>query len=179
MTATTFMNMPSALRGMLDAFVSSWMRWAAAQAEQGPSPQCTSSTDTFTTMPLASPNFSELPPFQLLDPGVLNASIPAFFIGRAKDGFWVARDAKGQNGGIFLLESSALAFARRHCAPSGCATIFLSERFELDLENQGNPLIVCLRPLKRLATQAWLRVADLAGKIAEAAERRFRDFHAP
>lgn len=118
-------------------------------------------------------------PFLPLDPAVLNASIPAFFIGRDKDGLWLARDAKGKTGGIFLLESSALAFARRHCAPSGCATIFPSERFELDLENQGNPLIVYLRPLKRLATQAWLRVADLAGKIAEAAERRFGDFHAP
>ena len=178
MTAITFMNMPSALRGMLDAFVSSWMRHAAAKAEQGPSPHCTPSTDTFIAMPHASPNFSEPPPFQLPDPGVLNASIPAFFIGCDKDGFWLARDAKGKTGGIFLLESSALAFARRHCAPSGCATIFPSERFELDLENQGNPLIVYLRPLKRLATQAWLRVADLAGKIAEAAERRFRDFQA-
>lgn len=178
MTAITFMNMPSALRGMLDASVSSRMRQAAAQAEQGPSPQCTPSTDTFVAMPLASPNFSEPPPFQPPDPGVLNASIPAFFIGRDKDGFWLARDAKGKTGGIFLLESSALAFARRHCARSGCATIFPSERFELDLENQGNPLIVYLRPLKRLATRAWLRVAGLAGKIAEAAKRRFRDFHA-
>ena len=177
MTAITFMNMPSALRGMLDTFVSSWMRQAAAQAEQGPSPQCTPSTDTFIAMPLAHPNFSEPPPFQLPDPGVLNASIPAFFIGRDNDGFWLARDAKGKTGGIFLLETSALAFAR-HCVPSGCATIFPSERFELDLENQGNPLIVYLRPLKRLATQAWLRVADLAGKIAGAAERRFKGFHA-
>src|ERR1019366_118385 len=86
-------------------------------------------------------------PFQPLDPGIVNASIPAFFIGRNKEGFWLARDVKGQIGGIFLLEGSALAFARRNSRPSGCATIFPSERFELDLENQGNPLIAYLRPL--------------------------------
>jgi hypothetical protein len=111
-------------------------------------------------MPLTYPNFTEpqapkratVPtPFQPLDPSVLNASIPAFFIGRDKDGFWQARDSKGKTGGIFLLESSALAFARRHCWPSGCATIFPSEPFELDVANQGNPLIPFLRPLMRLA----------------------------
>jgi hypothetical protein len=51
--------------------------------------------------------------------------------------------------------------------------IFPSERFELDLENQGNPLIAYLRPLMRLAVNA----GAAAGKIAEAVERRFRDFH--
>lgn len=111
-------------------------------------------------------------PFRHLDPDILNEAIPAFFIGRNKEGFWLARDVKGQVGGIFLFESSALSFARRHCWPSGCATIFPSERFELDLENQGNPLFVYLRPLKRLATQAWLRMTALTGKIAEAIERR-------
>jgi hypothetical protein len=98
-------------------------------------------------------------PFQPLDPGILNASIPAFFIGRNKEGFWIARDVKGQIGGIFLLESSALAFARRNSRPSGCAMIFPSERFELDLENQGNPLIAYLRPLMRLAVNAGRRPA--------------------
>ena len=52
--------------------------------------------------------------FRPLDPDIVNEAIPAFFIGRNKEGFWVARDAKGQIGGIFLLENSALSFARRH-----------------------------------------------------------------
>jgi hypothetical protein len=52
--------------------------------------------------------------FQPLDPGIVSAAIPAFFIGRNKQGFWVARDAKGKFGGIFLLKDSALSFARRH-----------------------------------------------------------------
>jgi len=34
--------------------------------------------------------------FQPLDPGIVNGAIPAFFIGRNKEGFWIARDAKGQ-----------------------------------------------------------------------------------
>ena len=118
-------------------------------------------------------------PFQPLDPGIVNASIPAFFIGRNREGFWLARDVKGRIGGIFLLESSALAFARRNSRPSGCATIFPSERFELDLENQGNPLIAYLRPLLRPAIRGRRRMAALIGNTMEAIERRFRHFHVP
>jgi hypothetical protein len=117
--------------------------------------------------------------FQPLEPGIVNASIPAFFIGRNQEGFWLARDVKGQIGGIFLLESSALAFARRNSRPSGCATIFPSERFELDLENRGNPLIAYLRPLLRLAIRGRRRMAVVTGDIVEAVERRFRDLHVP
>jgi hypothetical protein len=87
--------------------------------------------------------------FQPLDPGILNAAIPAFYIGRDADGFWLARDARGESGGAFLLKNSALAFAKRMSRPTGCATIFLYERFELDLENQGNPLLPYLRTIKR------------------------------
>lgn len=128
-----------------------------------------------------APDRSTLPatPFQPLDPGIVNASIPAFFIGRNREGFWLARDAKGQIGGIFLLESSAPAFARRNSRPSGCVTIFPPERFELDLENQGNPLITCLRQLMRVAMRGRRRMAVVTGKIAEAVERRFRHFHVP
>ena len=112
-----------------------------------------------TTVPLTYPGFSRQPParqsalpapFQPLDPGVVDASIPAFYVGRNRDGFWLARDAKGENGGAFLFKASALAFARRASRPHPCATILLSERFELDVENKGNPLISYLRPLLRL-----------------------------
>jgi hypothetical protein len=114
-------------------------------------------------MPLTSPGVSKsqiVAPstqpncFQPLDPGVVSTSIPAFFIGRNRDGFWVARDARGENGGIFLFKSSALAFARRAAGPFGCATVFPSERFELDVENQGNPLIGYFKPLLRILTSA-------------------------
>jgi hypothetical protein len=90
--------------------------------------------------------------FQPIDSNVVNASIPTFFVGRNRDGFWVARDAKGEHGGIFLFRSSALAFARRAAGPFGCATVFPSEQFELDVENQGNPLVDYLKPLLWLLT---------------------------
>lgn len=86
-----------------------------------------------------------------LDAGIVSEAIPAFFIGRNKDGFWVARDAKGRIGGIFLLEASAVSFARTQSGPGGCATIYPNERLELDLENSGNPLAPCFRSLMRLA----------------------------
>ena len=118
---------------------------------------------TMTTMPLTYPGFSRpqpaglptLPtPFQPLDPTVVSAAIPTFFIGRNRDGFWLARDVSGENGGVFLLKCSAMAFARRASRPLGCATVFLPERFELDVENRGNPLVSYLKPLLRLVSVA-------------------------
>jgi hypothetical protein len=103
--------------------------------------------------------------FQPLDPAIVNETIPAFFIGRNKEGFWVARDVNGQIGGIFLLEHSALWFAKRNSEPAGCATIFPSERFELDLENSGNPLASCLAPLMHLATRIRQQVTTFIGKM--------------
>lgn len=110
--------------------------------------------------PLASKPATSPACFQPLDAGIINASIPAFFVGRNRDGFWLARDAKGENGGIFLFRSSALAFARRASGQAGCATIFPSERFELDVENQGNPLVDYLKPLLRLMTVAYKDATD-------------------
>ena len=112
--------------------------------------------------PTASPTC-----FQPLDPGVVNASIPTFSVGRNRDGFWLARDARGENGGIFLFKSSALAFVRRASGQTGCATIFPSERFELDVENQGNPLIDYLVLLLRLAMTGWRRTVAVTGRIAK------------
>jgi hypothetical protein len=86
-----------------------------------------------------------------LIPASSTKAIPAFFIGRNMEGFWVARDAKGQIGGIFLLENSAVSFARKNSGPGGCATIFPSERIELDLDNKGNPLVAQLGWLRQLA----------------------------
>jgi hypothetical protein len=85
-------------------------------------------------------------PFQSLDTSIVSDNIPTFFIGRNKEGFWVARDVKGKIGGIFLFESSALSFARRKSRRTGCATIYQSETFELDLKNRGNPFIAYLAP---------------------------------
>jgi len=111
--------------------------------------------------------------FQPLDPGVVSEAIPAFFIGRNKEGFWVARDVKGRIGGIFLLENSALSFAKSQSQPGGCATIFPSHRFELDLKNSGNPLASQLGSLMRLRRRA----AAFIGKVTEALKRRLEDLH--
>jgi len=83
-------------------------------------------------------------PFQPLDPDIVSESIPAFFIGRNKVGFWVARESRGRIGGLFLFKSSAVDFAKATSEPSHCALIFPSETFELDIDNHGNPVIAQL-----------------------------------
>jgi hypothetical protein len=115
--------------------------------------------------------------FRPLDPGIVSEAIPAFFIGRNKEGFWVARDAKGRIGGLFLLENSALSFARKCSWPGGCVTIFPSEKIELDLANSGNPLIAQIEPLRRLALRLRLRIAGFTGNLTETVKRRLRNFH--
>ena len=91
------------------------------------------------------------------DPCILNEAIPLFYIGQNLDGVWVALDTNGQIGGIFLRKQSALSFANRNADPWGCATMHLSERFELDIGNKGNLLIAHLattkRVLRRLVTK--------------------------
>jgi hypothetical protein len=75
------------------------------------------------------------------DSGVLSESIPLFFIARNRAGLWVACEAQGRTGGIFLFKRSAVRFAERTSRPRGCATMFLADHFELDVENRGNQLI--------------------------------------
>lgn len=115
--------------------------------------------------------------FQPLDPGIVNGAIPAFFIGRNKEGFWVARDVNGQIGGIFLLKTSALSFARKNSRPAGCATIFPSGSFELDLENKGNRFVMHFASWMRLARRFRRQIAGFIGKTAESIKGRVKDFH--
>jgi hypothetical protein len=117
--------------------------------------------------------------FQPLEPGIVNEAIPAFFIGRNKEGLWVARDVNGKIGGIFLFENSALSFARRNSRPAGCATIFPSERFELDLENSGNPLVGYLGSVRRLAGRSRRRTTAFIAKVTKAAKSRLAGVRAP
>ncbi|HEX4158843.1 MAG TPA: hypothetical protein VHY79_10230, partial [Rhizomicrobium sp.] len=67
---------------------------------------------------------------------------------RNRAGFWVARDTDGKFGGLFWRKSSALRFAKTNAGPTGCAALFPRARFELDLENQGNPLVAGLGAAK-------------------------------
>ncbi|OKO81400.1 hypothetical protein AC629_25375 [Bradyrhizobium sp. NAS80.1] len=93
-----------------------------------------------------------------LDPDVVSAAIPAFFIGRNSAGLWVAREANGRVGGLFLFKSSAIDFANRQSAPARCALVFPAETFELDVENRGNPLIVLAEGARRLLARVVIRL---------------------
>jgi len=115
--------------------------------------------------------------FQPLDPAIVNEAIPAFFIGRNRQGFWVARDARGRIGGIFLLANSALSFAKKNSPPTGCATIFPSERFELDLENSGNPLVAQLGSLMRLTMGARRQMTACVARIMKPLQCWLKDRH--
>ncbi|HZL27461.1 MAG TPA: hypothetical protein VFC39_13130 [Acidobacteriaceae bacterium] len=119
-----------------------------------------------TRQPVAPNAATRLP--QRPDLSILSEAIPLFFIGRNKDGFWVARDADGRIGGIFLLKHSALRFANRNTQPWGCATMFVEERFELDIENKGNPFVARLGAAKRLVSRLAQRLAASTGKLAAA-----------
>jgi hypothetical protein len=115
-------------------------------------------------------------PFLRPGPEVVNASIPVFFIGRNRHGLWVARDAEGRRGGIFWRQRSAVDFAHRNTAPTGCATVFPQARFELDIENAGNRFAPRLGPMTRLVTRTRQRALAVAGKMAQAVKRRLGDF---
>ena len=94
-----------------------------------------------------------------------------FFIGRNKDGHWVARGADGRSGGLFWRKQAAIRFATRSAWPARCATIFPSENIELDLENQGNPLLAHTEVTRILrsfgaALSVLLLMAVFAGSVA-------------
>jgi hypothetical protein len=93
-----------------------------------------------------------------LDPDVVSAAIPAFFIGRNGAGLWVAREANGRVGGLFLFKISAVDFANRQSAPARCALVFPTETFELDVENRGNFLIVLAEAARRILARAVTRL---------------------
>jgi hypothetical protein len=145
--------------------LSRWQAPARMAAAIGQDGECSSSS------PVDKPA-TVTAQFQRLDPGIVNDAIPAFFIGRNMEGFWVARDVKGRIGGIFLLENSAVSFARKNSLPAGCATIYPSERFELDLDDNGNLLVGHLRSLVRLTVHSRRRMAGFIGNMIEAVKHR-------
>jgi len=81
------------------------------------------------------------------NPKMLSESIPLYFIARNRNGFWIAREAEGRTGGIFIFQRSALRFAKRASAPFGCATMFLPQRLELDVANRGAKITAWLNAL--------------------------------
>ena len=78
------------------------------------------------------------------DASVISEAIPLFYVGRTQKGFWVARELEGRSGGLFLFQRSALRFVKSKSQRAGCATMFLAEPLELDIENQGSRLVAQL-----------------------------------
>jgi hypothetical protein len=81
----------------------------------------------------------------------LSETIPLFYIGQNNRGFWVAREADGRCGGIFLLRRSAVRFAQQKSAPACCATMFLDEPRGPDVVNEGNRIVEPLTAIIDLA----------------------------
>ena len=104
-------------------------------------------TSTVQDQPLEAAGKECAPPWQTAplpirpDDTVLSDSIPLFFIGRNHNGFWVAREAAGRCGGLFLSRWSAARFARRNGLASGGATMLVEHSIELDLPNHGSRLV--------------------------------------
>ncbi|MGA9009481.1 MAG: hypothetical protein WB495_21995 [Xanthobacteraceae bacterium] len=99
---------------------------------------------------------------------VLSESIPLFYICQNNHGFWIARDAEGRAGGLFLRKESAFRFARRRSEPTGCAMMLLNAPIELDIENQGNRIAMPLGSAIDVMKQRAPRFAAFIGMaIAE------------
>jgi hypothetical protein len=102
------------------------------------------------------------------DDTVLSDSIPLFFIGRNQNGFWVAREAGGRCGGLFLFRSSADRFARRNGLAGGGATMLVEHSIELDLPNQGSRLAELIARGAEIVRRRAPFVANMIGvAIAE------------
>jgi hypothetical protein len=131
------------------------MRLAVASSQQmfDPRPATSTASNTLTKFPKRP------------DLTVLSETIPLFYIGQNTHGFWVAREAEGRSGGLFLFKRSAVRFARSKSAPAGCAMMFLNEPRELDLENQGSRFV---EPVAAAMNSVARRMPTLAAFVAMA-----------
>jgi len=151
--------MAAAAGAVIDSYVNYRMQTSASEAEHVrrqmagiAKPASLTHSELLSATDIENETERALQP---LDPGTISDVIPAFFVGRNHDGLWVAREAKGAIGGMFLFKDSATSFARRHAGSIGSATIFPPERFELDLANSGNPLAPPVGWSLRLVRRLW------------------------
>lgn len=93
------------------------------------------------------------------DDTILSESIPLFFIGRNHSGFWVAREAAGRCGGLFLFRWSVARFARKNGLAGSAATMLVEHSIELDLPNQGSWLVALIATaadiVRRTKLKSW------------------------
>jgi len=169
MTVNTTSRNPQLLRyrilrgfcATIDAFVNSRMQHAIPEAVHAKRLPCSRQENFAARTSVRAETLKiELQP---LGEDILSAAIPTFFIGRNKSGLWIARESRGRIGGIFLLKSSALAFARAQSGSARCAFVFPSGSFELDLENQGNPLARHAESLLHVSTRLGRRITIVTG----------------
>jgi hypothetical protein len=139
------MNLPLKHINTGRASLSAAMRLAAAKPARGPQ---------------TAKKFPQRPPLN-----VLSETIPLFYICQNRHGFWVARDAEGRNGGLFLRKDAALRFARKNSEPTGCAMMLLTEPFDLDIENQGNRFAVPLSSAIDVVTRRAPAFAAFVGMV--------------
>lgn len=99
------------------------------------------------------------------DDTVLSESIPLFFIGRNRSGFWVARESTSRCGGLFLFRWSAARFARRNGLADACATMLVEHSIELDLPNQGNRLVELIATTTDIVKRRAPFVTNLIGVV--------------
>ena len=97
------------------------------------------------------------------DDTVLSDAIPLFFIGRNQNGFWVAREAAGRCGGLFISRRSAVRFARKNRLVGAGATMIVENPIELELPNQGSRLAALIAVLTEAVNRRAPRVANLIG----------------
>src|SRR5262249_40506986 len=112
-------------RAVIDSYVSYRMQTSASEAEDRRQPATRPLQATkFPGRPVHAEDEDTQRALRPLEPGTISDVIPAFFVGRNHDGLWVAREAKGEVGGIFFFKGSATSFARRLSGSTGCAIIF-------------------------------------------------------
>ncbi len=102
------------------------------------------------------------------DPSIVSRAIPLVYVGRNRDGFWVALDADTRIGGLFLFKSGALRFAHRRRRGILSATMEMAQ-LELPGRNRGNPVVGHLATAKHAAVRLLSKLAGPFGKPLAAA----------
>lgn len=97
------------------------------------------------------------------DPSIVSRAIPLVYVGRNRDGFWVALDADTRIGGVFLFKSGALRFGHRRRNGILSATMEMAQ-LELPGRNRGNPVVGYLVATRHAAARVLSKLAAPFGR---------------
>lgn len=109
------------------------------------------------------------------DASAINEAIPLFYIGRNRAGLWVAREARGNSGGIFLFKRSAMRFAKEESEPAGCAMMVLNEPLEFYVQSPPSRSVTPFVAPRRMGRLAAI-VASMAAAGSKLVARLSRVF---